>query len=358
MTTDTAQIVPYVVNEDGNLRSFLRGAKGIASLDTGRFDSISQIFVDIITSQYDQDVSILGVGAKGSGKSSAFLSVAYWCAQKVAAWKNDGSKWDEYYNLEEYTAVILEEEATRLMNIQEKYIIKNFDDIGIGWGARNFRDQENIDKNDIFQINRTDNTIQLFSVPNQFLIDKVPRSLVSHYIEMDQRFFEHGHTTLKLFKPRTLFREGKIITPFLQVDRNKFVNYLIPSPPHDLWTQYKELRRKSKDIAIHRRQENKQRAKEMLEQEIRVKADKLRRAEDKLNSAQKENTIESRRADWKKWFEDNVTVITDRIVSDGITAEKAFSKVARESGLTTSAVSYIRREGFIKKYNLDKISRS
>ena len=125
-------IEAYMKNEDGSERSFLRGDNGTNGRVSKKFDSLSQYWVDIITSKYDQDVSSLWVGPKGSGKSSAVLSVCYQAALKIADFVNDGSKWDEYYNLHELTACILEEEATRLMNIQRKYIIKNYDDIGIG----------------------------------------------------------------------------------------------------------------------------------------------------------------------------------------------------------------------------------
>jgi hypothetical protein len=150
-------------------------------------------------------------------------------------------------------AVILESEATALMAIQDKYQVKNYDDIGIGWGARNWQDKDNKDKNDVFQINRTDATIQIFSVPNQFLLDKVPRSLVSHYAEMDQQFFEHGFTTIKMFKPQTLFREGKIIQPYLHMDRTKYVLFRVPKPPQDLIDFYQKKRRENKNAATNKR---------------------------------------------------------------------------------------------------------
>jgi hypothetical protein len=150
-------------------------------------------------------------------------------------------------------AVILESEANALMAIQDRYQVKNYDDIGIGWGARNWQDKDNKDKNDVFQINRTDSTIQVFSVPNQFLLDKVPRSLVSHYAEMDQQFFEHGFTTIKMFKPQTLFREGKIIQPYLHMDRTKYVLFRVPKPPQDLIDFYQAKRRANKNAATNTR---------------------------------------------------------------------------------------------------------
>ncbi len=349
----------YTLNFDGTFRAIARGHDKTGGGNKSRmFDSISGYLTDIVLGGFDQDVSALVVGPKGSGKSSAVLSIDYHSAIKIAEWMNDGSKWTDYYNLEEYTAIILEEEATRLMNIQIKYIVKNFDDIGVGWGSRKWRDQENLDKNDIFQINRTDSAIQTFSVPNQFLLDKVPRSLVSHYMEMDQKLFEKGYTTIKLFKPRTMFREGKIINPYLQVDRNKFVNYLIPAPPHHLWTEYKKLRAHNKDIMIKHRNEEKKEREETMRMELELKKQRLSDKLGKTDPVEKGLTrIERTHELWRKWFEDNTQKIVDRAIEKETPLDKAMSWCLAQDGIGTNAKMYFRREQFIKKYNLDKMMK-
>lgn len=242
--------------------AFTRNLKSIPKGEAHKYDYLVEFFADEITGPYDQDISLLMVGNKGRGKSMAALSLSFYTACELAS--RLGGKWTDYFNPDTNMAVILEEEANEVMAIQEKYQIKNYDDIGIGWGARNWQDQDNKDKNDVFQINRTDSTVQIFSVPNQFLLDKVPRSLVSHYAEMAQQFFKHGFTTLKMFEPETLFREGKIIQPYLNVDRTKYVLFRIPKPPDDLVEYYKKRRRDNKNAATKRRltEENREEEKE------------------------------------------------------------------------------------------------
>ena len=347
-----APIEPYYIRPNGELRAFTRGVdKRTRGIESTRFNSISGYWVNTITSGFDQDVSSLWVGPKGSGKSSAVLSVCYEAAVKIAAWVDDGSKWDDYYNLHELTACILEEEATKLMNIQRKYIIKNFDDIGIGWSARDWRDQDNQQKNDVFQINRTDQAIQCFSVPNQFLLDKVPRSLVSHYVEMDAKIFEKGYTTIKLFKPKTMFREGKIINPFLVVDRNKYVNYIIPAPPHALWTEYKKLRMKNKDIAIKRRAEQKVKSDGMKELELKVRVEKTALQAKRLE----EKSKGVGHADWEQTFVTMIPDITKMVAEEGKSVDKAISIVSRRYGMHDSARGWLKRMRIKEKYNLDKL---
>lgn len=351
---DWEHFSPYTYYPTGKCWSFCRGVDKTAGKISTKYDSISQYLVDIITSPFDQDVSALFVGNKGSGKSSTVLSICYHAAIKIADWVNDGSKWDDYYNLHELTACILEDDANKLMNIQRKYVIKNFDDIGLGWGARNWRDDENIQKNDIFQINRTDSAMQFFSIPNQFLLDKVPRSLVSHYVEMDDRMFDLGFTTIKLFKPKTMFRESKIINPFLIMDRNKYVNYLIPKPPHKLWSEYKELRAKNKDIAIRRRQEDKNKRDEMRQLQEEVKMQKLVTAKIKdQERVKKISQTEIIHKEWEaKFREDVIPDLIHMAAESTKPLDKCLNLACRKHGLEGSATAYFRREKFLEKYDI------
>ena len=351
-------ITPYIKNIDGSIRSFTRGDDKTDGRVSKRFDSLSDYWVDTITNSFDQDISAMWVGNKGTGKSSAVLSVCYHSAIKIAEWRNDGSKWEDYYNLHTLTACILEEDATRLMNIQEPYICKNYDDIGIGWSARDWQDEENQQKNDVFQINRTDRAIQCFSVPNQFLLDKVPRSLVNHYIEMDHQLFNKGFTTIKLFKPKTMFRESKIINPFLVVDRNKFVNYLIPSPPHDLWQEYKKLRNKNKDIAIRRRADAKVKKDEMTQKKRMLEAIKIQKQEERLLKPKEEKGPNKTETAHKRWNDQFALWQSEFIEMKRQKPDKPMTKilalVGRLHGADGRAIAYWRSEELIKKYGLDK----
>lgn len=216
-------------------------------------DSLSIYFAETVTGPYNQDISFLMVGKKGTGKSYAQLSIAYSTACEIA--EIMGGQWSDYFNMEQNIAIIDPERANEVMGYQEKYAVKMYDDIGVGWGARDWQKDANKAKNDIFQINRVDNQVQMFSVPNQFLLDKVPRSLVSHYAETHMQFFKKGFVTIKVFEPQTLFRESKIIQPYLVVNRNKFVMYAIPKPPDHLSKKYNEMRKEVTRRIVQMRKE-------------------------------------------------------------------------------------------------------
>ena len=206
--------------------------------------NISRFFADTVTGPYNQDISMLLVGKKGTGKSLASLALARMTAGEIA--KRLGGKWQDYFSMDN-VAIIDPERASELIISQKMHNVYLYDDIGLGWNARNFQSVENKDKNDIFQINRVDRTVQIFSVPNQFLLDKVPRSLVSHYAEMDRtrRGFKSGFSLMKFFEPVTLFREGgKQIQPYVSTRGQKYVQIVIPTPPLDLVRAYNNERAK------------------------------------------------------------------------------------------------------------------
>ncbi len=327
---EEGEIVPYYTDVDGNFYSFTRGEEEhITRREMSKgYYSLSDYFVNIILGKHNQDISCLVVGNKGAGKSATVLSLAYHCAVKISMFLNNGddSLWPNYYNLHELTACILEEESNRLMNVQQKYVIKNFDDISLGWNSRSWRDESNTNKNDVFTINRTDNCIQFFSVPNQFLLDKVPRSLVSHYIEMDEKHFDQGFTTIKMFKPVTMFRQGKIINPYLSVDNKKYVAYAIPKPPQELWDGYNKLRERCKNIAVNERNES-----------------------NKENKTKHEGTNEKRRSAWRAWLGRAAPLINEQL-GQGVSPEKALYRVAMDQGQTRGAVSFLMRSGEFEKY--------
>lgn len=203
--------------------------------------SLSRYFCGIVTSPYKQDVSALLVGNKGTGKSYASLSIAYNTSIKIA--EVLGGKPNDYFNID-HVACVDPTQANEMMTRCEKNCCYLYDDIGVGWSARDWQSRSSKDKNNIFQINRIAQTLQIFSVPNQFLLDKVPRSLVSHYMETDRQFFKQGFITLKVFKPVTLFRAGKIIQPLLSTVDTKYVLYTIEKPPDYLTVEYDLLREK------------------------------------------------------------------------------------------------------------------
>ena len=239
---------------------YLSIGRGKLSKREQNFKSLCNFYAYVVTGPNKQDISQFTQAKKGRGKSYCNMSIAYHCALELA--EILGGHWSDYYNLHELTAIIDEEAANDLMAITRKYVVKNFDDIAIGWGARNWNDDTNKEKNDIFQINRVDNTIQLLSAPDANLIDKVPREQVSHLAVMDIPFFRFGFSTVKIYQPQKIFVSGKQVTPFLSVGNSRFVLYYVPRPPTFLTDEYDRLRAKITRKVIGQKRENLKTAKQ------------------------------------------------------------------------------------------------
>lgn len=211
----------------------------------GGCDFLAQRFAHTITGPYKQDIAMLLQGQKGSGKSYASLRIAYNTARCVAEiLDDDWHKWTKYFSMNN-VAIIDPDRAFEIIGEAKPYNIYLFDDIGVGWNSRSFASKDNRDKNDIFQINRVAQTVQIFSMPNQFLLDKVPRMLCNYMAEMDRSEYSRGFSLMKVFKTKTLFRlNNQRITPHLVAeDGAKITRYVIHRPPAFLAKQYDKIRK-------------------------------------------------------------------------------------------------------------------
>jgi len=211
----------------------------------GGCDFLAQRFAHTITGPYKQDIAMLLQGQKGSGKSYASLRIAYNTARCVAEiLDDDWHKWTKYFSMNN-VAIIDPDRAFEIIGEAKPYNIYLFDDIGVGWNSRSFASKANRDKNDIFQINRVAQTVQILSMPNQFLLDKVPRMLCNYMAEMDRSEYSRGFSLIKVFKTKTLFRlNNQRITPHLVAeDGAKITKYVVHRPPKFLAMQYDKIRK-------------------------------------------------------------------------------------------------------------------
>ena len=210
-------------------------------------DYLANRFASTITGPYKQDIAMVLQGQKGSGKSYASLRIAYNTARRVAEIRDgDWREWPRYFSMEN-VAIIDPDRASSIIAHAKPYNIYIFDDIGVGWNSRAFASKENRDKNDIFQINRVAQTVQILSMPNQFLLDKVPRMLCNYLAEMDSTNFSKGLSTMKVFRAKTVFRLDNLrINPHLVATTGeKIVKHVIVRPPKFLAEQYDKIRQET-----------------------------------------------------------------------------------------------------------------
>lgn len=304
-------------------RSVARGFDKTQGRHSKKFDNIAQLFAETVTGEYNQDISFLMVGKKGTGKSYCQLSLAYHTACHIA--EIVGGHWSDYFDMDACVAIVDPDRANEIMGYQERYAVKIYDDIGVGWGARDWQKEENKAKNDVFQINRVDNQVQMFSVPNQFLLDKVPRSLVSHYAETYQQYFKQGFVTIKMFEPQTLFREGKIIQPYLYINRRQFVLYAIQKPPSEISKRYNQMRLEVTRTIVQMRKE-------------RIKEKSLKETKPKIHPRTKE-AIERAKP---------IVKLADQIHLKGQKPLDALIEAGESQGISPNTTKYWVKRGITK----------
>lgn len=203
--------------------------------------SFSKHIAEIITGPYNQHVSMTINGSTGSGKSNAALVLAHNISKHVA--KIKGGNPEDYFNIN-HVAVITNEEILAVMNINKQYCIIIVDDAGVGMGSRNWQKEENKLLNDILMTMRTDNTCLIVTVPNSFMIDKIPRNLSHWFIEMECANFKKGFTTAKLFKISQQPRSGKIYHQYPIIHGEKIIRTVFTRAPDIITIPYEMKRTK------------------------------------------------------------------------------------------------------------------
>lgn len=212
------------------------------SITYGR-NHLSNYFANVVCSDFKQDIAFLLDGKKGTGKSYAGLRLGFNTAVAIAnRVHRDPDRWEEHFNID-HVAIISPQASSTLMVNAKKHDVLMFDDIGLGWNSRKSFSNENIKKNDTFQINRINNCVQIFTLPQQFLIDKVVRNLTGYIGEMISSHHEDGYASMKVFKSVILGRLGnKQITPRLVKDGAPISEHLIMAPPRFLSAEYDRRR--------------------------------------------------------------------------------------------------------------------
>lgn len=200
--------------------------------------SVSTMIAKKIASPYKQHVTMMTVGRTGSGKSYAMLNLCEQLAIKLA--KLLGGEPEDYFTIDN-VAIITKEDLIRVVKSFKKYGIYLLDDIGVGWNARDYKKEGNIIMNDIIQTFRPNSNFLGMSLPDSFLIDKVPRSLVHYFMEMDTTYFEKEITIGKLFK---VIRKPRTGDTYFEYPLNgaKYVRYSFGMPSLELRQEYDKRR--------------------------------------------------------------------------------------------------------------------
>jgi hypothetical protein len=274
-----------------------------------RIPKLARIWARRICGKHNKDIKLFIVGPQGSGKSRSAIGLAIRLSEEVAS--IIGGKPEDYFPLDLSHVFIGDPEAhaDALKNIK-KHCIYILDDAGVSINARNFMTSYNKSLNDIFQTVRTDNAVIIINAPDSFLIDNVPRTLVSHYAEVSESQHSMGFNLLKVFKLERKFREGHTHYHHYQFGHTQVVRWKFGNIPEEVAALY-EVKR---DAAT---------------QMIKSHA----------GQGRAERSAGKRQAELQK-KEDGYMQVHDMVTQLGDTISSALRKMNKETGLKLSRQSY------------------
>jgi len=300
-------------NRSGRMREL----KVYAANESSNASKLGYNIAKTITSPHNQYLTMLMVGNPGSGKSWAAMDIAVktaWYVSRILEGKSaPASHWYKYFNINNM-AIIKLDNVAELFDRLAPHNIYILDDIGVGYSARDFNKDKNKNMNKIIQTFRTDNACVIFTVPDKFMIDKVPRSLVERYLEFEKAggVYSQGVNLFRYMNITNLKRDGKQIYAYQIAQemgrRNQYVRHIAQRPPNILTVPYERLRR---EIAISLREQE---------------AGELREI-DASPATHRDNDIRARREEQAQKFKE-----TKALCESGLTAAMACA----ETGLSLS----------------------
>lgn len=232
-------------------------------LDTSQKDDELRHFhkhlARLVTGKHQQDASMLISGSRGTGKSWSAQTLGYFISREIARIRDgDPEQWRRYFDLKTCMACINQDAILELMATAKPYQVLLYDDAGAGWDARD--SQKNASKflNHVLEVSRTRRNVILITVPSEFLIDKVPRSLTLYRASMDEPRFNWNPpvAVMRIYKSK-ITRDGKQWNYHIASGRLKFIRYLVHRPPPFLTDEYDVLREQAAQREYGRMKEEK-----------------------------------------------------------------------------------------------------
>jgi hypothetical protein len=226
---------------DGYYNANLCIGRGIRDHPKAQPRKLAEIWAKRLCGGFNKDIKLFLVGAQGSGKSHSSIHLAIRVAEEVAKYK--GGTWEKYFPADMSHVFIgdAEEHADALKHIR-KHNVYILDDAGVSINARNFMTTYNKSLNDIFQTVRTDNALIIINAPDSFLIDNVPRNIVSFYGEVSESQHSVGLNFVKIFKLERKFRTGHTHYHHYQFGSQQVIRWRFRRIPEEMALAYEKRR--------------------------------------------------------------------------------------------------------------------
>ena len=231
-----------------------RSGKGFKSPEDSELSSLSEIFVRRVSGKHNKNVTFGLVGEMGSGKSMVLVELARRIAEKLA--EVLGGSPEDYFTFDN-VAIINDDSISEKLHNLKPYNVYILDDFAVSMDSRNFMKEQNKDFNHILSTCRVTNNCILMSMPDSFMVDKIPRTISAYWGEVSESRHGQGLTFIKVFRMRRKFRQGKTLYYYITKGNAKIVRFYSPLPPEDIREQYEEVRRVEGEKVKERAKQNK-----------------------------------------------------------------------------------------------------
>lgn len=211
----------------------------MSEIDWDNTFTIAHLLGTPLVENFNQHVLLGVIGKTGSGKSEGALRMAYDTSRFLAYKK--GGKPEDYFTIDNI-AIITPDEIMRVMKTIKKFQVYIFDDIGVGWNNRDWNSKINKILNKIAMTMRTKRNILILTVPDDEMIDKVPRHLMHYRIDMEQKNFKSGYTVGKFQQLLRSYKYKKNFFPYVINNNTKYIRCVFTRAPEHLSDEYESRR--------------------------------------------------------------------------------------------------------------------
>ena len=201
-----------------------------------------------ILSGYKQNVNILITGSLGTGKSSTAIRMAIICSELIAL--REGGKREDYFDMNENIGIMNIEEVIKVYEKMSKtrHGVFIIDDASPIISSRKSFDKNNMAQNDMMITQRPNENIVIYTVPQKFLLDKVPRSLSGYMVYMKKPYFQYGYSCADIRKIDFVPNKNEPNYPYLQNHRREKIKlHLFKKPEQKYLDIYNERRQIAQD---------------------------------------------------------------------------------------------------------------
>ena len=214
--------------------------------------TLSWMIASRVTNPYEEaDAFILLSGRKGSGKSTASLSLCESIAENIAYIRGKGEDPKQFFNADHIKTVTKDGAISLLTSgiLKKKNSVILLDDFSVQYSNRAFQTFINKAINDILMIGRVYSCVIIANCVMRTHIDKIGRELVDYQIQMVSKSTITKQAIFKCYYFE-VGPDGSEYKKFLTWHGKRIKYWLCGKPSEEINTAYLKMRHDNTDVHV------------------------------------------------------------------------------------------------------------